>query len=370
MKILNKYITRELLLTLFFTISVFTAVLLLGRMMKQLSDMLVNQQLGLKGVGLFFLLVTPYMLSFSLPMAMLAATLLVFGRMSADNEITAMRASGISLAQIAAPVVLVAASAALVCLFINTYLSPYARMEFKKQVLQLGAERPMALLEEGTYIKNFPGVVLYIGKKNGQVVEDVTVYTLAANGNVISSMRAQKGIVTAIQEAGKLRFDLYNVRGDLRDPSDPTNVQKIRAGTSAQRYPFELDISRAIKRTSTTKRIGDMVVTELYQEILELKQKGIYPSEMLVEIHQRFASAAACLTFTLIAIPLGIKTSRRETSIGMAMSLGLAFCYYGVTIIANSLKNSPHLYPEAILWLPNLFVSVFGLWLLTRIGKA
>src|SRR5580698_759079 len=105
MRILPKYITRQLAITLFFTMGVFTFVLLLARTLKQLSDMLVNRQVGLDIVGWFVLYLMPYVLSFSLPMAMLASALLLFGRLSADSEITAIRASGIGLGRIASPVI-------------------------------------------------------------------------------------------------------------------------------------------------------------------------------------------------------------------------------------------------------------------------
>src|SRR5512137_2305229 len=105
MKILAKYITRQLTVTLSFTVGVFTFVLLLARLLRQLSEMLVNRGVGLSTVVQFVLLILPPVLSFSLPMAMLASVLLVFGRLSADNEITAIRASGIGLGRVAAPVI-------------------------------------------------------------------------------------------------------------------------------------------------------------------------------------------------------------------------------------------------------------------------
>ncbi len=116
MKILAKYITRQMVVTLGFTLGVFTFVLLLARMLRQLSDMLVNQRIGFEIVGYFILLVTPYVLSFTLPMALLATTLLIFGRMSADQEITAMRASGVGLGQVVAPVILLATLLSGLCL--------------------------------------------------------------------------------------------------------------------------------------------------------------------------------------------------------------------------------------------------------------
>src|SRR2546426_6730266 len=144
MRILPKYITRQVVITLFFTLGVFTFVLLLARMLKQLSELLVNRQVGLAAVAQFILLLMPYVLSISLPMAMLATALLVFGRMSADNEITAMRASGIGLGRVAAPVILMATLMGLVCLYINTSVSPRCKFAIRTMFVRLGAERPMA----------------------------------------------------------------------------------------------------------------------------------------------------------------------------------------------------------------------------------
>ena len=370
MKILPKYITRQMVITLFLTVGVFTFVLLLARMLKQLSDLLVNRQVGFEVVGWFVLLLMPYVLSFSLPMAILAATLLVFGRMSADNEITAMRASGIGLGRVAAPVILLAVTMSAACFYINASLTPLCRFKFRTLFLQLSIDNPMALLEEGSYIKDFPGYVVYVGRKKGNVVEDVNLYALDTNGNVLSSLRAQKGLVKGDPQTRKLLLDLYDVRGDLRDPSDPTNVRKIRPGTTAKRYPVELDIGQAFRQASLSRRLPDLLFGELQAEIQNLRSKGIYPAAALMEAHQRIASAIACIAFTLIAIPLGIKTSRRETSIGIALSLGLALIWYLVLVVANTLRNRPQFYPEAILWTPNLIFELMGLWLLWRVSRA
>jgi lipopolysaccharide export system permease protein len=370
MKILAKYITRQAVITLILTISVFTFVLLLAGILKRLSDMLVNQKVGMEVVGLFLLLMTPNILSFSLPMAMLATALLIFGRMSADNEVTAMRACGMSLGQVVAPVIILAALTSVCCLYINANLAPWCRFEFKTMFVRLGSQRPMALIEEGTYVKDFPGYVIYTSRKKGNIIEDVQIYTLDDSNNVVSSLRAQKGIVSAKPEEHKLVLDLYNVRGDLRDAREPTNIHKIRPDTTAQHYPIEMDLSRALRQARSARQLGDLVFSELIDEIRDLRAHGIYPAAALMEAHQRVAGAVACLAFTLIGIPLGIKTSRRETSIGIALSLGLALVFYFVTVLANTLKSRPALYPEAILWSPNLFFEILGLYLLWRVTRA
>ncbi|MEI6082945.1 MAG: LptF/LptG family permease [Verrucomicrobiota bacterium] len=369
MKILPKYITRQLATTLFFTLGVFTFVLLLGRVLKQLSDLLVNRQVGLDVVAWFLALLMPSVMSFSLPMAMLASVLLVFGRMSADSELTAMRASGIGLGRVAAPVIILSLLMGAFCFYVNTELAPLCRFKFRTLFLQLSTENPMALLEEGAYIKDFPGYVIYVGRKHADHVEDVLLYTLDDKGNVVSSLRAQRGTVTGKAAERKLLLDLYDVRGDLHDQSDPTNVHKISPGTTANHYPIELDVSQAIRLARSARTLTDLLFSELRDEIARLRSIGIYPAAALMEAHQRVASAVACVAFTLIGIPLGIKASRRETSIGIALSLGLASIYYLMLVLASTLRSKPYLFPEAILWTPNLIFEVLGVWLLWRVSR-
>ncbi len=369
MTILQRYILRQALTTLGMTLGVFTFVLVLGGMMKRLSAMLVSQQLGLSAVGWFLLLATPRILSFSLPLAMLATALLVYGRLSADHEVTAMRASGMGLGQIAAPVVALAVLTAGLCFYINAWLGPESYHRFNKLFVQIGMENPLAMLEEGKYMKDFPGYVVYVGKKQDHEVENVVIYMLNDDGNVISSLRARRGIVSARPERHTLLLDLYDVRGDLRDPKDPTNINKIRAGTTARRYPVELDLGRLLRKSRATKKLRDYTLGELRAEIAQLRDRGIVPMATVLEMHSRIANAVACVAFTLVGIPLGLKTSRRETSIGIAISLGLAFTYYCVVIFATTLKDQPGLYPEAVLWAPCLVFEIVGLWLLWRVSR-
>jgi len=369
MKILPKYIIRQLIITLFFALAVYTFVLLMGNMMKQLTDLLVNRHLGLGVVAWFVALMMPSILSFSLPMALLAAVLLVFGRMSADHEITAMRANGVGLGGVAAPVILLSVLLAGVCFYINATLAPQCRFQYRTLFFDLGTKKPMELLEEGVCMKDFPGYMIYVGRKNKTNVEDVVLYMLNTNGNVTASLRAKTGTVTGYPATKKLVLDLYDVQGDIRDAKDPTNIGKIHPGATVGRYPVELDLGKAFKQASVARKLPDLLFGELLQEIRDLRSRGIYPAAALMEAHQRVASAVACIAFALLGIPLGIRASRKETSIGIALSLGLALIFYLVTVLANALRNKPYLYPEAILWSPNLIFELVGLWLLWRVSK-
>jgi lipopolysaccharide export system permease protein len=363
-----------LVITLILTLGVFTFVLLLGRLLRQLSEMLVNQQLRPEAALYFLVLSLPSVLTYSLPMAMLATALLVMGRLGADNEITAMRASGISLSEIIAPVIVLAAVVAAGCMYLNLTLTPRCQFAFRTLFVRLATNDPMAFLPERTYIKEFPGCVIYIGRKyvnrdQQNVLEEVTLYSLDRAGNVISSLRAQRGYVSSDPVNRKLRLDLRAVRGDLRDAQDPANVHKIRAGTTAERYPVELDLGQMLRRSISAKKVSDLEWTELQALIQSLRAQGIYPAAAIMTAHFRVAQAVACLAFALIGIPLGFRTSRRETSIGIALSLGLALVWYAMVTMGSALANKPFLYPEALLWLPNFVFQVLGLWLLWRLSR-
>ena len=233
----------------------------------------------------------------------------------------------------------------------------------------MGTENPMALIEEGTLIKDFPGYQIFVGQKSKDALFEIRIFAMDTNDNVVQQIYAQKGFISGNPQTRKLLLDLYNVRGDLRDPDDPTNIRKIRPGTTADRYPVELDLGQAFRQARMTRRLSDLLFWELLDQIRQLRDQGIYPAAALMEAHQRVAMAMSCVAFTLIGIPLGVKTSRRETSIGIAISLGLALAFYFTMVLANVLRNRPYLYPEAILWAPNLILEVFGLWLLWRVSR-
>ena len=168
-----------------------------------------------------------------------------------------------------------------------------------------------------------------------------------------------------IEKASALLISAYT----LRDEKDPSNIHKITPGTTADHYPVELDIKQAVRQARAARELPDLGFGEVLDEIANRRAAGVYPAAALMEAHQRVAGAVACVAFTLIGIPLGIKTSRRETSIGIALSLGLALIYYFTLVVANTLRGRPDCFPEVILWTPNLIFEFLGIWLLWRVSR-
>ena len=371
LRIINKYIVHDYLMTFFLTLAVFTFVMCLGVVVRAIDLMS-------KGVsGIFILKIfaynIPFILSFTIPMSVLTAVLLLFGRLSVDGEVTAMKACGLSIWQIVAPVVLLSIVLSVVCVFISSSVAPNSKYAQRNVLMKLGMEEPVNLLEEGRFVRDFPGLMVYVGKKDRRQVTDVVVYEMGDKG-VKRNVRAKSGVMKADNENKRILIDLYDVRIDqLEDGKngEPASTRYIQA----EHYPVKLDFSRMIKKERTHKKNSDMTYIELIRAIRDVR--GAYPDlqvedllkqrmSMVVESNKRLALSLSCFAFTLLGIPLGIKSHRKESSIGVGISLFLVFIFYFFIILANSLVGHPEYRPDMIVWIPVVFAEIFGFYLLYR----
>ena len=183
MRTLHLYLTRETLATLLMTVLVFTFVLLLGNLFKEIAALIASGQVApgflLKAIGLLI----PYVLVFSLPIGMLTATLLVFGRFSADHELTAARAGGISLLSLSAPVLAIGVLMSALSGWMNLQVAPQCRVAYKTMLFEYGLENTAALLTEKGFT-DFPDHRVYGGSISGTFSGwDVSVYAARLYSN-------------------------------------------------------------------------------------------------------------------------------------------------------------------------------------------
>ena len=370
MRTINKYLTQDYLVILGMTLMIFTFVMCLGVVIKAID-------VAARGVsGAFILKIfaynIPFMLTFSIPMSVITTVLLLFGRLSFDGEITAMKASGISMWQIVSPLVMLSIALSVVCFLINTSVAPRCRHAVRMMMVDLGVEEPINLLEPGRFVRDFPGLMIYVGSRDGAVVEDVVVYEMGASGP-IRNVRAKKGELRVDREAKAMFVDLYDVRIDQREKEKGTGEEKSHY-INAQHYPVKLDFSRSQRKT-VRRKVADMTFTELVQATRDVR--AAFPEldyedllrqrmSMLVEANKRLALSLSCFAFTLLGIPLGMKSKRKESTVGVGISLGLVFGFYLFIIIANALVGSPELRPDVIVWIPVVISEVLGFYLIYR----
>ena len=357
MKTLHLYLTRQVLATLLMTVAVFTFVLLLGNVLKEILNLLVNRQVTLLVVLEAVGLLIPFVLVFALPMGFLTATLLVFGRFSADNELTAARASGISLLSLATPILLLSVLMSCVSAVINLHIGPASRVAYKKLLADQGLVQFERIIPERTFIKDVPGCIMYFGKVSGTNVRDVLIYKLDKAGErVEQSYRAPRGTIVMNVPQRKVHVQMFSM--------SVFGTQQGQTGSGDYEETLELG-----KRTKDEPSLTDLTFSELQAKKEELESKGIPATPVEVVMNSKVSFSFACIAFTLVGIPLGIRAHRRETTVGMAVGLVLVLIYYAFIFLGQALQTKPQFAPNLIVWLPNFLFEIAGAWLLWRANK-
>jgi len=372
MRTLNRYIVLDYLVIFLAALGLITFVMTVGALVKAVDLMArgVSAMLIVK----FFFQNIPYILSFSMPISTLFAALLLFGRLSMDSEISAMKSCGISLWRLAAPLILLSILFSGICVYINSEVAPAAKYANRELLRTAGVEEPINLLEEGRFIRDFPGLMIYVGRKNGTTVKDVVAYELDKEGGVKRSVRAKQGEIVADNASRLLTVKLYDVRIEMPDAKDPHDVSKTTY-VNAEYYPIKLDFEKMLKGKTTVMKRGQMRMEQLVDRIrnverdfpmLSAADRLVEKTRLVVEANQRISIAVGCFSFMLIGIPLGVKSHRKETSMGMIMSLVIVFAYYLFIVFAKALADYPWLHPNLILWIPLIVAQVIGAWLIKR----
>lgn len=374
MRVLNRYIFFDYLLIFLTALGLITFVMTIGAMVKAV-DLMARGISPLLIVRFFFQNV-PYILSFSMPISTLFSALLLFGRLSIDSEICAMKACGVSLWRAIAPLIVFSIALSALCGYINCEVAPQAKYANKKLLHSAGVGEPINLLEEGRFIRDFPGMLIYVGRKSGKTVQDVVAYELSDDGRVKRSIRAARGEVDADDVHKILRVRLYEGSMETPDLDDPLDISKTTYTPFQYVQLPPLDFKTLLQSDKKIRRKNSyMTMSQLLHAIrsvevdyvmLSAADRAVVRSQLVIEVNRRISLAFAPFTFMLIGIPLGVKSHRKETSVGMVLSLGIVFGYYIFIVIAKSLAGYPALHPSLILWLPLVAAQCLGFGLIRR----
>jgi lipopolysaccharide export system permease protein len=253
----------------------------------------------------------------------------------------------------------------------------------------MGMKRASAFLPEKTFIKDFPGRIIYIDKVDGNHLSDILVYNFE-DGRVESYVRASEGWLRVDQTNQTIHVQLLKAWRVALAETNRVPVPFYAAESYLPPYT-----NQPMSQREEKVRISDMTFFQLWDQLQDMEQRIVSPrslqkltteqlqqrrrelaeerAEMTlpirVQIHHQVAFSFACIGFTLVGIPLGIRAHRRETTFGIAVALILVLLYYSFFILGQSLDTKPEWMPHFILWVPNFIFQAVGAVLLWRANR-
>jgi lipopolysaccharide export system permease protein len=356
-RILYRYTLREMMAPAALGLVLFTFVLLLARLLR-LIELVVNRGLPASQVAALFAYLLPAFLEVTVPMAMLLAILVAFGRLSADSEITALRSAGVSLYQLTPAVATMVAASTLVTALLAIYARPWGHRELRLALFDIARTRASAGIRPQVFNDEFSGLTIYTERI--EPATDRLVHVLIADhrdpeqqntifsseGSLVSDPARRRvtlhlldGIIYTRQATGRAEyrteFESYEVNLDL---------EAALAGLSEQESdPKELTLGALVERIDAKRATGERATAEL------------------AEYHRKFAIPFACVVFGLLALPLGVQPGRAVKSRGFTVAIAVIFAYYILLSVGQALAEEERVPPALGLWLPNLALGLVGL---------
>src|SRR5438105_13967091 len=367
MKLVDKFVSRELLVNVLFAIAILSLVLVVGNIFRKLLPLLVNHDVPVEYLLAFIAYVFPFSLIFTIPWGLLTAILLVFGRLSADNELIALRANGISVPRVAVSLGVISAFCTLLCLWLTVDISPATQKKLRSTIFDLATRDPMALFGSDQVIDQFPGRKIYVGKKEGNKLENITVFELNPNSLPVKVTFARTGMLEADLPNKQILMHLYQARYQERDEKEPANLHKIRDGINMVEGTLPISLEELYEKEKKRPSRSALSIEQLLDQLKSENQRERSASR--TESNKRFSVRFACMAFAIIGVPLGVTAHRRETSIGFAMGLIVATTYFLFVIIGDTLRGNPNVHPELLVWFPNVLFIGLGAFLFRRLAR-
>lgn len=359
-RILSLYIIREILSLFLLSIAVFTLILLLGRLIK-LTDLVISHGVPLADISRMIIYLMPSFLVFTIPMAFLLAVLLAFGRLSADNEITVLKAGGISLMQLIPPVLLCGLLATLLALAASTLGVPWGNSAFKRLSFEVLKQNAAVTIREKIFWDDIPGIVLY--------TEHYDEDQHALKGVIIHDGRDQRRPMTIFASDGKIggtsnQHDICLVlnNGSIHAAGKGNEYRLVKFGE------YVMTVGGKGKGAAIGRNEPDMEISELWQQNDNPAATAASRLKMQAELHSRFAFPFASIVFAVLAMPFGLQNRRSGKSAGFATSIAILLAYYLMLSLLRTLAERGSIPPALALWLPNIVFLSIG-WLLLRMAS-
>jgi len=365
MKIIDRYLLREILKIFFLALFAVSFILVVGRIL-QLMDLIVNKGVGLKESGKLVIFLLPYFLVFTIPVSLLVSLLVGIGRLSTDNELVVLRAAGISLYRIFCPFFLLSLFFFFLTLGINLFLVPMSNQATKKLLYTVVHQGMVVGLKERVFNDTFKDLLLYANhlSPQGNYMEGVMIFDNRLSPEA-STVFARRAYLISLPESSSLLLRLEE--GSIHTINlRRKNYRKI----DFHSYDFNLNIhvTMTLRQTKENKNSTEMNLRE-FMEFLARPQldEGIR-RELTVELNKKFVLPLACIIFGMMGMSLSIQSTRAARSRGVLLAVGIAVFYYLLQLGGAAVAETGRIPVGIGLWLPPFVFFFGGCYLLIRTG--
>jgi LPS export ABC transporter permease LptF/LPS export ABC transporter permease LptG len=362
MRILTRYILREVTTHALIGVGVFTFVLF-TRDLGQILELVVRNSAPLPSVAEVFFLIVPVTLTISIPAGVLVGILIGLSRLAADSEITAMRASGIGVWSFLRIISIFAVVAWLLALANGVYVAPRSQAAMARLQGEMKSSQVSYEVQPRVFYEGFPQLVLYV--QNVQAAQGAAVWkgVFIADTSTPASPRitlAEQGILVS-EGANTLHLRLTNGSTHEMDPKAPGNYQISTFEHSD--LPIPMPQTESGKEQEPAP-VSQLKTTELWRQAHDLAN----PMSRWdwIELHRRFALPTSCLVLALVGIPLGLSSKKGGKSTGFVLAILLVFAYYFVSLVGVSLARQGKVSPGFGVWLADIVFFLGGAFLLWR----
>jgi LPS export ABC transporter permease LptF/LPS export ABC transporter permease LptG len=364
MKIIDRYVIRQMLPPILLGLLVFTFVLIIPQI-KEHAESFIAKGVSPGLVLTAMLLLVPQALALTIPMSLLLGLLIAFTRLSADREFVAMQACGMSLARLLRPVGLISVLCAAATFYVWAVVVPDSNQRFREIAFNVVAQRAEYKIRSRVFFDDFPNLVLW--------VRDVPATGGGWNGVFISDTRNTSAPAVYLARRGRVSIDRDRQRIELileNGTRHTSNVNGQYEVSQFDRFWVTLDPTTVFPNAMPERGPNELTIAELRARVAEMERRGESPHQELITIHRKWSIPVACLVFGLIGIALGA-TNRRDGALGsFAIGLVVIFAYYIPMYLGPSLAKGKLVAPWFAAWLPNIVMGIGGMALFAWRDKA
>jgi LPS export ABC transporter permease LptG/LPS export ABC transporter permease LptF len=360
MRILTRYILGEVVSHALIGAAVFTFILF-TRDLGRILELVVRNSAPLPSIAQIFFYTVPVALTYTIPMGVLVGILIGLSRLSADSEVTAMRASGLSVWSFLRICSIFVVIAWLLALANSVYIAPRSLASLDELQNRLRSSQASFEVQPRVFYEGFPKIVLYVedvkAMSGGAIWKGVFLADLSDPAAPRITL-AREGLLVS---QGPDSLDLHLTNGSTHE-TDPTNADHYQISTfDTTDIPIQIPAASS-NQPSEPASLSEMKVSELLRAASTADPNT--RRWTLIEFHRRFALPTACLVLAMVGIPLGLSSKKGGKSSGFVLTILLVFLYYSLSLIGVSLARQSRVSPAAGVWLADFLFLIGGAFLL------